>query len=192
MMTFDGYSRKEDFMQRNAFVTLCLTAMVGCGAAFAQSAPAPGQEVGKLGYFAGTWTSEATIAPGPWGSGGKFTNTGHVEWMKGNYFLVGHGDFSLPAELGGSGTSMEVIGYDSDSGNYTEDRYDSAGHRVAMTGKLDGSTWTWTGNANYGGTPMQVRFTMTVLSPSSYTTKYEISVDGTNWMPFWEGKATKQ
>jgi hypothetical protein len=179
-------------MKRTVLVTFCLTAMFAVASASAQSTAAPGAEVGKLSYFAGNWTSEATIAPGPWGSGGKFTNTAHAEWMKGSYFLVSHADFTMPAELGGSGTSMQVIGYDPESGSYTEDRYDSAGHRVAMTGKLDGSTWTWTGNANYGGTPMQVRFTMTVLSPSSYTTKYEISVDGTNWMPFWEGKATKQ
>jgi hypothetical protein len=179
-------------MKRTALVTFCLTAMLSGAAALAQTAPVPGPELGKLGYFAGNWSAEATIAPGPWGSGGKFTNTVHAEWMKGGYFLVGHGDFSLPAELGGGGTSMDVVGYDAETGSYTQDRYDSAGHHVALTGKLDGSTWTWTGNANYGDTPMQVRFTLTVVSPTSYTTKYEISVDGTNWMPFWEGKATKQ
>jgi hypothetical protein len=180
-------------MKRTALVALSITAMLAGSAAFAQATPAPGPEVGKLGYFAGSWTSEATIAPGPWGSGGKFTNTGHTEWMKGGYFLVGHGEFSLPAELGGAGTGMEVIGYDPDSGSYIEDRYDSSGHHVALTGKVDGNTWTWTGDANYGGMPMKVRFTSTVVSPTSYTTKYEISIDGgTNWMPFWDGKATKQ
>jgi hypothetical protein len=180
-------------MQRTALVTLCLTAMLAGGTAFAQTSPAPGSEVGKLGYFAGDWTSEATIAPGPWGPGGKFTRTDHAEWMKGSYFLVGHGDFSLPAELGGSGASMEVIGYDPESGSYTEDRFDSTGHHVALTGKLDGSTWIWTGDAQYGGMTMRVRFTITELSPTAYTTKYEISTDGgANWMTFWEGKATKQ
>ncbi len=179
-------------MKRSALVTLCLAAIFAGAAAFAQETPAPGPEVAKLSSFAGNWTTEATIAPGPWGSGGKFTNTAHTEWMKGGFFLVGHGEFTMPAELGGSGTSMEVIGYNADTGSYTEDRFDSTGHHVALTGKLDGSTWTWTGNANYGGMPMQVRFTVAVLSPTSYTTKYEISTDGTNWATFWDGKATKQ
>lgn len=178
-------------MKRTA--ALCLAAMFACGAAFTQETQSPSPEAAKLSYFAGNWTAEATIAPGPWGSGGKFTNTAHAEWMKGGHFLVGHGDFSLPAELGGSGSSMDVIGYDPESGSYTQERFDSNGHHVALTGKLDGNTWTWTGNANYGGQPMQVRFTLTAISPTSYTTKYEISIDGgTNWMPFWEGKATKQ
>jgi Protein of unknown function (DUF1579) len=180
-------------MKRTAFVIFSLTAVLAATTAYAQETPAPGSEVGKLSYFAGNWTSDATIAPGPWGAGGKFTDTAQVEWMKGNFFLVDHSDFSMPAELGGSGTSMQVIGYDSETGNYTEERFDSAGHHVSLTGKLAGSTWTWTGNANYGGMPMQVRFTITVVSPTSYTSKYEISADGgTTWMPFWEGKATKQ
>ena len=178
-------------MKRTEFVTLCLTALLSATAAFAQAAPAPGTEAGKLSYFAGSWTSEATIAQGPWGSGGKYTNTSHSEWMKGGFFLIGHSEFTMPAELGGGGTSMEVIGYDSDSSTYTEDRFDSTGHRVAMTGKLDGNIWTWTGTANYG-MPIQIRLTLTIVSPTSYTTKYETSVDGTNWMPFWDGKVTRQ
>lgn len=31
-----------------------------------------------------------------------------------------------------------------------------------------------------------------VLTPSSYTMKFEVSPDGTNWMTFMEGKATKK
>jgi len=30
------------------------------------------------------------------------------------------------------------------------------------------------------------------MSPTSYTTKYEVSADGgSTWLAFWEGKATK-
>lgn len=32
--------------------------------------PTPAPELKKLDYFTGTWTSEATISPGPWGPGG--------------------------------------------------------------------------------------------------------------------------
>jgi len=34
--------------------------------------------------------------------------------------------------------------------------------------------------------------TMKVLSPTSYTAKLEISIDGTSWSTFMEGKATKK
>jgi hypothetical protein len=33
---------------------------------------------------------------------------------------------------------------------------------------------------------------MKVLSPTSYSLKFEVSVDGTNWMPFMEAKVTKK
>jgi len=39
---------------------------------------------------------------------------------------------------------------------------------------------------------MKGRFTMKVLSPTSYTMKFELSQDGTNWMTGMEGKATKK
>ncbi len=40
---------------------------------------------------------------------------------------------------------------------------------------------------------IQSRLIMKVTSPTSYTSKYEVSADGgTNWMLFWDGKATKK
>ena len=39
---------------------------------------------------------------------------------------------------------------------------------------------------------MKGRYTMKVLSPTSYTMKYELSQDGSNWTTAMEGKATKK
>ena len=157
------------------------------------SPPTPAPELKKLDYFAGSWTSEATVAPGPWGPGGKFSDTVNAEWMKGDFFLVSHSDFSLPLELGGSGASLSILGYDTDKGTYTNERFDSRGRHVVATGTLKGDTWTWTGENNYGGMTIQTRFTMKMISPTSYTSKYEVSSDGgASWLPFWEGKATKK
>jgi Protein of unknown function (DUF1579) len=162
-------------------------------AAGAQMTPTPAPELKKLDYFAGTWSSEATIAPGPWGQGGKFSDTVTTEWMKGGFFLVSHSDFSMPVEMGGVGTSLSILGYGADKTTYTEERFDSNGRRVVTTGTLNGDTWTWIGENNYGGMTIKSRFTMKMISPTSYTSKYEISGDGgTTWMPFWDGKATKK
>ncbi|MGA9039054.1 MAG: DUF1579 family protein [Terriglobales bacterium] len=155
--------------------------------------PTPAPELKKLDYLVGTWSNEATIPPGPWGAGGKFSDTDKVEWMKGEFFLVNHSDFSLPAELGGTGTSLSILGYDADKKTYTEQRFDSTGRHVVATGTLNGDTITWMSENNYGGMTIQSRFTIKMISPTSYTSKYEISSDGgANWMPFWEGKATKK
>ncbi len=159
----------------------------------AQMSATPAPELKKLDYFAGTWSSEATIAPGPWGPGGKFSDTVTTEWMKGGFFLVSHSDFSMPTEMGGAGAAFSVLGYDADKKTYTEERFDSSGRRALTTGTLNGDTLTWTGENNYGGVTIESRFTIKMISPTSYTSKYEVSADGgSSWMPFWDGKATKK
>ena len=161
-------------------------------AAVAQMAtPAP--EIKKLDYFTGNWTIDATIPSGPWGAGGKFTSTGANEWLKGGFFVISRGDFSMPPELGGNGSGVAIFGYDADKKVYTEDRFDSSGKHVTMTATLNGDTWTWSGENSYSGMAIKQRLTMKVTSPTSYTSKYEVSADGgASWMTFWEGKATKK
>ena len=170
---------------------ILITTAVGASAQMGPPTPAP--ELKKLEYFSGSWTIDATIGPGPWGSGGKFSSTGTGEWMKGDFFLVEHNDFTLPAELGGGGSATAVLGYDADKKVYIEDRFDSNGRHEKSTGTLSGDTWTWTSENNYNGMTIQGRLTMKVASPTSYTSKYEVSADGgASWMVFWEGKATKR
>lgn len=160
--------------------------------AFAQMAPKPGPEVKKLDYFVGTWTTDATIPQGPWGSGGKFSSTDTIEWMAGNFFVEGHADFKMPPELGGDGKAVSYMGYDTDQNVYTYNEFNSQGHREASKGTVSGDTWTWTSNATYGGQDFQQKLTVKILSPTSQSIKFEISMDGTNWMTFMEGKATKK
>src|SRR5581483_11322116 len=180
-------------MKRHSQFGIGILILLAALAAVAQMGSTPAPELKKLDYFAGTWTIDANIGSGPWGAGGKFTSTGSSEWMKGGFFLVAHSDFSLPAELGGSGTGIAIFGYDTDKKVYTEERFDSLGQHAVVTGTLDADTWTWTGENNYGGMTIKNRLTLKMTSPTSYTSKYEVSADGgANWMPFWEGKGTKK
>ena len=180
-------------MQRNAFALGWIVVLMSAVAVAQMAPPTPAPELKKLDFFTGNWTTEATIGPGPWGAGGKFTVTATADWMKGGFFVVGHSDFSLPPELGGSGNRLAVMGYDPDKKVYTVEEFASDGRHEIMTGTLNGDTWTWTGEANYGGMTIQRRLTEKVTSPTSYTTKYEVSADGgANWMPFWDGKGNKK
>ena len=180
-------------MRRNTSALGLIVVLMSVAAVAQMGPPAPGPELKKLDYFIGTWSLDATIGSGPWGGGGKFTATDTAEWMKGEFFLVNHSEFSLPPEMGGSGTSLSVRSYDPDKKTYTDETFDSNGRHSIMTGTLNGDTWTWTGEANYGGMLIQQRMTLKVTSPMSYTTKYEVSADeGGTWMPFWDGKASKQ
>jgi len=160
--------------------------------AWAQMSVTPGPEVKKLDYFAGSWTTECTIAQGPWGMGGKFTSTATSEWMSGNFFLQSHNDFKMPPELGGEGKGASFIGYDTDQNVYTLDAFNSQGRRESWKGSVSSDTWTWTGSQSYGGQEFQQKMTMKILSPASYSVKFEISMDGKDWMTFMDGKATKK
>jgi hypothetical protein len=160
--------------------------------AWAQNVPKPGPEVKKLEYFVGSWTVEATIGQGPWGAGGKFTSQDKNDWMPGGFFLEGHSDFKMPPEVGGDGTEIAYMGYDTDKNLYTFDAFSSQGRHQVSQGTFSGDTWTWNSEASYEGTDIKQKMTMKIVSPTVYNMKFEISMDGTTWMTFMEGKATKK
>jgi Protein of unknown function (DUF1579) len=173
--------------------TILFSALVLLSAsARAQMAPKPGPEVKKLDSFVGTWTSDGTIAPGPWGGGGKFSATDTMEWMPGSFFIEGHTDFKMPPELGGDGKATSFMGYDTDENAYTYNEFNSQGRRVNSTGTVNGDAWTWMSTQHYGGQEIKQKMTIKILSPTSHTLKLEVSTDGTNWMTFMDAKVTKK
>lgn len=179
--------------RKTSFALGFVLILISVAAVAQMGPPTPAPELKKLDYFTGNWTTEATVAPGPWGAGGKFSDSDNVEWMKGGFFLLNHSDFSLPAEIGGSGTSLAILGYDADKKVYTEQRFDSTGRHVVLTGTIEGDTLTWLGENNYNGMQIKSRFNIKMISPASYTLKYEVSADGgASWLPFYEGKAAKK
>jgi hypothetical protein len=167
-------------------------AKAAANASHAPAAPKPAPEVAKLGYFVGKWTTKGTILPGPWGAGGDFSWTETTKWMSGNFFVVGHWDFQMPAELGGDGEELFVMGYDTNRSVYSFDAFSSQGLHQVSKGTLRGDTWTWTSESIQSGKPVQQKMTMQILSPTSYNLKFEVSSDGAAWMTFMEGKAVKK
>jgi hypothetical protein len=81
--------------------------------------PKPSPELKKLGYFVGTWITRGAMAPGPWGDGGKFSWKETTKWMTGRFFLVGHWNFKMPADMGGYGEELLVVGFDTRQSVYT-------------------------------------------------------------------------
>ncbi len=173
-------------------IVFVLVALLVASRSYAQAGPStPAPELKKLDFLAGDWTTEGTFVPGPPGTPpSKFKSTSHAEWMEGNFFLVEHGESTL--EGMGNSKELVVMGYDSDQKVYTYRNFSSMGQSELSTGKVDGDTWTWTGDEHYGGMAFKGRVTMKITSPTSYTIKFEMSQDGTNWFPAMEGKATRK
>jgi Protein of unknown function (DUF1579) len=173
-------------------ITAASTALLFAGIASAQMQhPAPAPELKKLDYFAGTWNFDANMKASPMGPGGTMTGTDHYEWMQGNYFLIVHSKYSSASM--GSGVGYGVLGYDTNKKQYTYESFNSDGEHEVATGSpdADGKVWTWYSAGDTGG-PMKWRYTETILSPTSYTIKFEMSQDGTTWSSVMDGKATKQ
>jgi Protein of unknown function (DUF1579) len=178
-------------MRRIALAVVVLCALLTAVAMQGQAPPAPALELQKLDFITGHWTVEGTANMGPPGTPAtKWSETSDGEWMDGKYFLVEHFDMDLGPM--GKGKLMAVYGYDSDNKVYTRTAFDSWGEAQKSTGTVNGDTWTWLSDEHMGGQPMKGRFTMKVLSPTSYTMKFEMSPDGTTWMTPVEGTATKK
>ncbi|HUO14057.1 MAG TPA: DUF1579 family protein [Verrucomicrobiae bacterium] len=152
----------------------------------------PAAELLQLNVFLGDWETEGLIHPGPWGPGGKFSWTEHSEWMTGNFFLVGHWHFHMPADMGGPGEEIFIIGYDSHRRVYTFDAFSSHGLHQVSTGRVKGGIWIWDSDALQDGKRIRQRMMIEFLSPTSYTLKFEHSSDGRKWQLFMEGQAAKK
>ena len=171
------------------FVVCC--ALLTAVAVPAQAPPPPAAELQKLDFMTGHWTAEGTATVGPPGTPStKWSETTDAEWMDGKYFLVERSDGDYGAM--GKAKELAVLGYDPDRKVYTYHAFNSVGEAADSTGRLDGDTWTWTSDEHMNGMIMKGRYTMKVLSPTSYTMKYELSPDGTKWMTAMEGTATKK
>jgi hypothetical protein len=151
--------------------------------------PKPARELKKLDYFAGTWTAEGEVKPGPMGSGGKFTGTNHVQWMDGAFFLVTVSEFNGAM---GKGTETAYMGYDSNEKVYTYDSFNTLGEADHAKGNVDGDTWTWQSETRMGAQTIKGRLTIKVLSATAYNFKFELSPDGATWNTMLEGKDTKK
>jgi hypothetical protein len=157
--------------------------------AFAQGdMPKPGPEHKKLDMFAGSWTLDGDMKAGPMNPAGKMTENETCEWMDGDFFLVCHSKYQSSM---GDGTGFSVLGYSSDDKAYTYREFNSWGEFDDSKGNLDGDTWTWTSNEKMGDKTMKGKFTMKILSPTSYNFTFEMSDDGTKWTTIMDGKATK-
>lgn len=169
--------------------TISAAWLVLAAAALAQmEMPKPGPEHKKLDIFAGSWTLDSDVKPGPMGPGGKVNETEKCEWMDGNFFLVCHIDFKGDM---GSGVGTSYMGYSTDDKAYTYREFNSWGEFTDAKGSVDGDTWTWVSDDKMGGMAMKGRFTVKNVSATSYNFSFEMSQDGTKWTLIMDGKATK-
>ena len=171
---------------RGLFIATFIASLLLTGTASAQmQMPKPGPEHKKLDYFTGNWTCDGDMKPSPMGPGGKMTMTDDSKWMDGGFFVVIHSQFKSASM--GDGNGIAFLGYDADEKKYTYNEFNSQGEPSASKGTVDGDTWTWISDMK----SMKGRFTETIVSPTVYSFKFDMSSDGATWTPVMDGKCTK-
>jgi hypothetical protein len=169
------------------FVAVCLL-LATTPLTVSQEMPKPAPELKRLDYFAGQWTSEGEIKPGPMGPAGKFTIEGTCEWFEGGFALVCLGESQGPM---GPSKTIAILSYQPNEKVYTHYVVDSRAPPEQAKGTVEGDTWTFTAQSKMNGKSMKSRSTIKEMSSASYTFKGDTSIDGGPWTIVIEGKATK-
>jgi hypothetical protein len=146
--------------------------------------PKPGPEHKKLEYFLGTWKVETEIKANEYVPAGKGVTTATVTLGPGGFCVESRAEGQIPR-------TDAIIAYDSDAKVYTEFYASSAGLVGTGTGTVNGNTWTWMLEDKVFGKAVKGRTTITILSASQYTSKYEMLDANGRYVTFTEGTATK-
>lgn len=142
----------------------------------------------KMGYFAGDWKLQGTMKLSATVPGGDFTSTEHSEWVTGEFFLETH---SHMTSVMGDVRGVRVMEYNPEDKVYTYNAYNSLGEHLMAIGHVVDNTWVWTSEAKLNGVIAKGRYTITVVSPTEYTFKYETLTPAGAWFTAMEGKATR-
>ncbi len=164
---------------KRLLITVVLLLSASCFASGQQATsppPKPGPEVQRLGYFVGTWkTEDETVT---W------------EWFAGGFSLIGRVENSGP---GGKSNELRIMTYDPDAKTYSQYRVTSMGPGGKLTagGTVTGNTWLWPLEDGACGESAKCRFRIVEVTPTSFTTKLEISKADGPWTVAFETKGMK-
>lgn len=147
--------------------------------------PKPGPEHKKLEYFLGKWTVESEIKANEFVPAGKTVSTETCTLGPGGFYVQSR------AEGGQLPTRHAIMAYDSHAKVYTSYYANSVGLVGTATGSVNGNTWTWMEEDKFADNAIKGRTTITMLSPTQYTMKYEMADEKGGYITILEGKATK-
>jgi Protein of unknown function (DUF1579) len=150
--------------------------------------PTPTPQHQRMGYFAGKWKAAGTMKLSPNGNAAPFSLTETGEWVTDGFFLETRTSMKSPM---GQINSVRVMGYNPEEGLYTYNVYNSLGEHQMATGRIQGNTWIWMAEQKMNGVTTQGRYTVTTVTPDSYSFKSEVAIPGGGWATVMEGEATR-
>jgi len=127
----------------------------------------------RLNVFIGRWITEGETVAGAESPAVRIAASDVYQWLPGGHFIMhpAYGRIGR-AHVGG----LEVIGYDSETGQYRTYFFDSEGTTSTQTLTCQGDTWTWQ-DAHARCTGVFTDDGKTLIA------RHERSDDGTQWTP---------
>lgn len=179
-----------DRTRRFAAASAVFCAVTASAFAQAPTAPTPGPEHQKLGYFVGKWTAEGTMAPSPFGPGGKTISHDDCQWFDGKFAVVCRSEGQSPA---GPSKGLGILSYSAEEKAYTYYGLDNTAMTMSTVprGTVAGATWTYTDDSKMGGKLVKSRYVFKELSATSYTFKWELLGEDGKWMTIMDGTTKK-
>ncbi|MBZ5589268.1 MAG: DUF1579 domain-containing protein [Acidobacteriia bacterium] len=169
-------------------------ASISVGLAFAQTPggpPKPGPEHKRLGYFVGTWRSEAEVKPNAFMPAGKMTSDDTCAWFEGGFAVVCNSSGTSPM---GPTKELGILGYSTEEKVYTYLAVENS--PMAMTsvprGHVNGGSWVYEDESKMGGKLVKSRYVMNETSPTAYAFKWEMLGENGAWQTIVEGTSTKK
>lgn len=162
---------------------------MSAGKAFGQSSFADhGAEVQRLRYFLGNWQTERALNPERYGVS-KGNGTSHGEVL-GGAFIVVTSEEDNPL---GHRRQLSIVGYDPVQKAFVWNVFGSNGKHETLHGKVEGKNWTWMSldRAEVNKKWVYTRYIVTEISPTSCSSRIDVSEDGKEWTNVAGGKATK-
>jgi len=177
--------------------TLRLTATLlalSSGMALAQAPagpPKPGPEHKRLGYFVGTWHTEAEVKPNPFMPAGRMMSDDTCAWFEGDFAVVCN---SLGTSPMGPTKSIGIMGYSTEEKVYTYAGVDNGPMTMTSVprGTVNGGAWVYEDESKMGGKMVKSRYLINESSPTSYTFKWEMLGEKGAWQTIVEGTSTKK
>lgn len=139
----------------------------------------------RLDVFVGRWRTEGRQVGGTIGAEAPIVAEDRYEWLNGHRFLI----HRFTGRVGDADAScVEIIGYDEEREVYPVHTFYNAGNTNRWEYRVDGLTWTLTGEWSASGKTTPVRCTLEI-SAHGKTMKgtWQQSTDGgKGWETFWE------
>src|SRR4030095_7714030 len=114
----------------------------GVATARVTDAARPAPELERLNVFIGRWITEGETAGSAEASSARILASDVYQWAPGGHFVM-HPAYGRIGNFDVGG--LEVIGYDSATGQYRTHFFDSQGNVITETLSCRNGIWTWQG-----------------------------------------------